>query len=62
MKALIEGFLKFQKEAFLQRTDLFKHFAITLVKSRSELVDHFRALAVFRTNHGRGWRSAFSFG
>ncbi|MHA6126560.1 carbonic anhydrase [Pseudomonas fluorescens group sp. PF-1] len=29
MKALIEGFLKFQKEAFPQRTDLFKHLATT---------------------------------
>jgi carbonic anhydrase len=29
MKALIEGFLKFQKEVFPQRTDLFKHLATT---------------------------------
>ena len=29
MKALIEGLLKFQKEAFPQRTDLFKHLATT---------------------------------
>jgi len=29
MKALIEGFLKFQKEAFPQRTDLFKHLSTT---------------------------------
>lgn len=29
MKALIEGFLKFQKEAFPQRTDLFRHLATT---------------------------------
>lgn len=29
MKALIEGFLKFQKEAFPQRTDLFTHLATT---------------------------------
>ena len=29
MKALIDGFLKFQKEAFPQRTDLFKHLATT---------------------------------
>ncbi|WP_223526490.1 carbonic anhydrase [Pseudomonas sp. BF-B-26] len=29
MKALIEGFLKFQKDAFPQRTDLFKHLATT---------------------------------
>ncbi|MNU46517.1 Carbonic anhydrase 1 [compost metagenome] len=29
MKTLIEGFLKFQKEAFPQRTDLFRHLATT---------------------------------
>lgn len=29
MKALIEGFLKFQSEAFPQRSDLFKHLATT---------------------------------
>ncbi|WP_397448362.1 carbonic anhydrase [Pseudomonas sp. NA-150] len=29
MKALIEGILKFQKEAFPQRTDLFKHLSTT---------------------------------
>ncbi|BFT63499.1 carbonic anhydrase [Pseudomonas moorei] len=29
MKALIEGFSKFQKEAFPQRTELFKHLATT---------------------------------
>lgn len=29
MKALIDGFLKFQKDAFPQRTDLFKHLATT---------------------------------
>ncbi|MDB5997307.1 MAG: carbonic anhydrase [Pseudomonas sp.] len=29
MKALIDGFIKFQKEAFPQRTDLFKHLATT---------------------------------
>ena len=29
MKALIEGLLKFQNEAFPQRTDLFKHLATT---------------------------------
>ena len=29
MKALIEGFLRFQNEAFPQRTDLFKHLATT---------------------------------
>ncbi|KQZ91639.1 MULTISPECIES: carbonic anhydrase [unclassified Pseudomonas] len=29
MKALIEGFVKFQKEVFPQRTDLFKHLATT---------------------------------
>jgi len=29
MKALIEGFLKFQNEVFPQRTDLFKHLATT---------------------------------
>ncbi|MFD2883467.1 carbonic anhydrase [Pseudomonas lini] len=29
MKALIEGLLKFQNEAFIQRTDLFKHLATT---------------------------------
>ncbi|MGV8918850.1 MAG: carbonic anhydrase [Pseudomonas sp.] len=29
MKALIEGFIKFQKEVFPQRTDLFKHLATT---------------------------------
>ncbi|MGX1175466.1 carbonic anhydrase [Pseudomonas fluorescens] len=29
MKALIEGFLKFQQEVFPQRTDLFKHLATT---------------------------------
>ncbi|MHC8366871.1 carbonic anhydrase [Pseudomonas sp. ZT5P21] len=29
MKALVEGFLKFQKDAFPQRTDLFKHLATT---------------------------------
>lgn len=29
MKALIEGLLKFQKETFPQRTDLFKHLATT---------------------------------
>lgn len=29
MKALIDGFLKFQKDAFPQRSDLFKHLATT---------------------------------
>ena len=34
MKALIEGFLKFQKEAFPQRTDLFKHLATSNTPAR----------------------------
>ena len=29
MKALIDGFLKFQNEAFPQRSELFKHLATT---------------------------------
>ncbi|MEJ5056852.1 MULTISPECIES: hypothetical protein [unclassified Pseudomonas] len=29
MKALIEGFIKFQKEVFPQRSDLFKYLATT---------------------------------
>ena len=56
MKALIEGFLKFQKDAFPQRTDLFDRSIDLLVsRLRQRLMDDSRDSTYIKTVRSEGY-------